>query len=62
MPIIDSCAVLIEGNSIRAAAHMCDADKETVIKLRVEAGYKPPEVDVDGILMKITKYSDIRGA
>jgi hypothetical protein len=33
-------AALIEGNSIRATSRMCDVDKETVMKLQVEAGFK----------------------
>jgi IS1 family transposase len=33
-------AALIEGNSIRATARMTGADKETVMKLQVEAGFK----------------------
>lgn len=32
-------AALIEGNSIRATARMCDVDKETVMKLQVSAGF-----------------------
>lgn len=32
-------AALVEGNSIRATARMCDVDKETVMKLQVQAGY-----------------------
>ena len=33
-------AALVEGNSIRATARMCEVDKETVMKLQVEAGFK----------------------
>jgi len=33
-------AALIEGNSIRATARMCDVDKETVMKLQLAAGFK----------------------
>jgi len=33
-------AALVEGNSIRATARICDVDKETVMKLQVEAGFK----------------------
>lgn len=33
-------SALVEGNSIRATARICDVDKETVMKLQVEAGFK----------------------
>jgi IS1 family transposase len=36
-------AALIEGNSIRATSRMCDVDKETVMKLQKDAGYKAAE-------------------
>jgi hypothetical protein len=36
-------AALVEGNSIRATARMCDVDKETVMKLQLEAGFKSAE-------------------
>src|SRR5579863_10428655 len=32
-------AALVEGNSIRATSRMLDVDKETVMKLQVQAGY-----------------------
>ncbi len=36
-------AALIEGNSIRATSRTYDVDKETVMKLRKDAGYKAAE-------------------
>lgn len=46
-------AALVEGNSIRATARMCDVDKETVMKLQLDVGFKSADYQ-DKVMRSLT--------